>query len=159
MMKKGALTMAEKDLVLDAGNTPAYDDILTYINEPALTRWKTLNSYIQEKYNIFPKITYSNCSAQKGWNVKYHKSGKSLCTLYPEKESFIVLIVIKLELADIIKNMNTLFDPAVISIIDSARPFNGTKWVMIPVDCEAIVQNVQEILALKYNPNSTGKTK
>ncbi|WP_423245054.1 DUF3788 family protein [Heliorestis acidaminivorans] len=26
-------------------------------------------------------MTYSKCSAQPGWNVKYKKSGKSLCTL------------------------------------------------------------------------------
>jgi len=64
---------------------------------------------------------------QKGWNVKYQKSGKSLCTLYPEQDSFTVLIVIKLEMVDMIEVISTTYDPAVLEIVRSARPFNGTK--------------------------------
>ncbi|MDD3269986.1 MAG: DUF3788 family protein [Syntrophomonadaceae bacterium] len=97
------------------------------------------------------KTTYSRCSMQKGWNVKYHKSGKSLCTLYPEKEAFIVLIVIKLELAHIIKSLEGKFEQEILDIVDSARPFNGTKWLMIPIESEAILKNVQELLVLKHN--------
>ncbi|KAB2952754.1 DUF3788 family protein [Heliorestis acidaminivorans] len=36
---------------------------------------------MEEAYQAKPHITYSKCSAQPGWNVKYKKSGKSLCTL------------------------------------------------------------------------------
>lgn len=141
---------AEKDLILDAHHKLVYEEILTYVNEPALTWWNTLNSFIREEYKAKPKITFSNCSMQKGWNIKYHKSGKSLCTLYPEKNSFTVLIVIKLELAHIITSMVNKFEPAVMNIIHSARPFNGTKWLMIPVESEPILKNVQELLVLKY---------
>lgn len=147
--------MAGRDLILDAGHRPIYEEISTYIHEPALTWWKTLNSFIQEEYKIKPKITYSHCSAQKGWNVKYHKSGKSLCTLYPEKETFIVLIVVKLELAQIISSMVNIFESAVLKTVESARPFNGTKWLMIPVESEAILKNVQELLVLKHNSKKT----
>jgi len=143
--------MAEKDLILDVHHKLAYEEILTYINEPALTWWKTLNSFIQEEYRIRPKITFSNCSMQKGWNIKYHKSGKSLCTLYPEKDSFTVLVVIKLELAHAIGTMVNKFEPAVMRIINSARPFNGTKWLMVPIESELILKNVQELLILKHD--------
>ncbi|MEN6347771.1 MAG: DUF3788 domain-containing protein [Syntrophomonas sp.] len=143
--------MAEKDLILNPGHNPQYEEILTYINDPALTWWKTLNSFIQEKYKIKPKVTYSRCSMQKGWNVKYHKSGKSICTLYPDKNTFIVLIVIKLELAHIITAMESKFDQEVLHIVDSARPFNGTKGLMIPIESEGILKNVQELLVLKQN--------
>ena len=151
--------MAEHDLILDAGHKLAFEEISTYINEPALSWWKKLNAFIQEKYNISPKITYSSCSLQKGWNVKYHKSSKSLCTLYPAKDTFIVLIVVKLELAHIVASMGNMFEPTILDIIESARPFNGTKWLMIPIDSEAILKNVQELLVLKYNSSSAKKAK
>ena len=141
--------MAQEDLILDADHEMDYEDILNYMAEPALTWWKTLNTFIQEQYRVKPKITYSNCSMQRGWNVKYHKSGKALCTLYPEQQTFTVMIVVKIELANIITNMIDRFEPAIMDILASARPFNGTKWLMIPVESEAILKNVQELMVLK----------
>lgn len=32
---------------------------------------------IEKTYQVRPKMTYSKCFAQPGWNVKYQKSGKS----------------------------------------------------------------------------------
>ena len=148
----------ERDLILDANNALAYEDIFSYINEPALTWWKALNTFIQQKYQVPPKISYSKCSAQKGWNIKYQKSGKSLCTLYPEKESFIILIVIKLELVDFIESMASSYDPTVMKIVRTAQPFNGTKWLMIRVESEAIMKNVQDLLVFKLEMSTSQKT-
>lgn len=147
----------DKDLILDASHELAYEEIFSYINEPALTWWKSINTFIQQKYQVSPKISYSKCMAQQGWNVKYQKSGKSLCTLYPEKESFIILIVIKLELMDFIESMADSYDPAVMEIVRTARPFNGTKWLMIPVESEAILKNVQNLLVFKHEMSTTQK--
>lgn len=55
--------MVEKDLILDASNIPIYDEIFDYINEPARDLWRDVNSFIQQEYKVFPKITYSKCSA------------------------------------------------------------------------------------------------
>lgn len=140
--------MAEKDLVLDSGHL-SYEDIFTYMKEPALTWWTTLNTFIQQRFKASPKLNYSSCSLQRGWNVKYHKSGRSLCTLYPEKETFTVLIVLKLELANLVALREDTFDPQVIDIVKAVRPLNGTKWLMIPVENEVIVKDIQELLIMK----------
>ena len=49
---------------------------------------------------IFPsKIAYSNCAMDnnvwRGWNIKYQKSGKSLCTIYPQQGYFLALVPCK----------------------------------------------------------------
>lgn len=137
-------------LILDARHQLAFEDLSDYIEEPSLGWWLDINTFLQNTYKVKPKMSYSKCSMQKGWNVKYQKSGKSLCTLYPEKESFIVLIVIKLEMIPIIENMKNNFEPAVLDVVNSARPFNGTKWLMIRVESEAILKNVRELLVLKH---------
>jgi|GEM_PF-5475738 len=36
--------------------------------------WDDLNKYLKCAYKIGPKVTYSKCSAQRGWNVKYQKT-------------------------------------------------------------------------------------
>ena len=55
-----------------------------------------LDNHLRESYKIKPKFAYSNCAMDnnlwRGWNIKYQKSGKSLCTIYPQKGYFLVLI-------------------------------------------------------------------
>lgn len=143
--------MSDGDLIFDASHQLNLEELSGYMKEPALSWWIDINSFLQNKYKATPKMSYSKCSMQKGWNVKYKKSGNSLCTLYPEKDSFIVLIVIKLELASIIEAMENEFEPAVLDVVRSARPFNGTKWLMIRVESEAVLENVRELLVLKHD--------
>jgi hypothetical protein len=92
---------------------------------------------------------YSKCAGKPGWNVKYHKSGKALCTLYPEKDGFISLVVVTLELAKQIETMANTFK-GIIPIIKSAKPFNGTLWLMIPVSDQELLDNVKELLFSKH---------
>lgn len=111
--------------------------------------WQDINSFIQEKYKASPKIAYSKCSAKPGWNVKYQKSGKSLCTLYPEEEGFVALVVILLDLVPIIETMSREFETEILNTLKTAKPFNGTLWLMIPVNKEAVLNNVKQLLLLK----------
>jgi hypothetical protein len=138
------------DMILDGGIMPTFEDITDYINMPARKLWLEMNSFIQEKYAASPKLTYSKCSAKPGWNVKYQKSGKSLCTLYPEKDGFEVLLVIKLDMFPIVEAMGDELSPEVLHIAKAASPFNGTKWLMIPVLDDKILSDVKQLMVLKY---------
>ena len=55
-----------------------------------------LDSHLREVYKVKPKIAYSSCAMDnniwRGWNIKYQKSGKSLCTVYPQEGYFLTLI-------------------------------------------------------------------
>jgi len=55
-----------------------------------------LDSYLRDVYKVKPKYAYSSCAMDKniwrGWNIKYQKSGKSLCTIYPQQGYFMALI-------------------------------------------------------------------
>ena len=55
-----------------------------------------LHNHLCESYEVRPKPAYSDCAMDKniwrGWNIKYQKNGKSLCTIYPQKGYFLVLV-------------------------------------------------------------------
>jgi hypothetical protein len=143
--------VVERDLILDGGYTPTYDDVFEYINGPVRDLWHDINSFIQQNYQVTPKLMYSKCSAKPGWNVKYQKSGKSLCTLYPEKEGFVALVVITLDLIPLVKAMTDKIEPQILETLNSSRPFNGTKWLMIQVTNEQIANNLKQLLMLKHH--------
>jgi len=143
--------VAEHDLILDETKTPTLEDILSYINEPGKKLWVELNSFITQQFKTSPKITYSSCSGKPGWNVKYQKSGKSLCTVYPEKDGFVALAVVKLELMPVIEGLQGELDAEIMGLIKAASPFNGTLWLMIPVYRETMLAGLQKLLILKVN--------
>jgi len=55
-----------------------------------------LHNHVCDRYKVKPKMAYSNCAMDnniwRGWNIKYKKSGKSLCTIYPQQGYFLVLV-------------------------------------------------------------------
>jgi hypothetical protein len=142
--------MVEKDIILDGSHMPAYDEIVDYINLPAQELWRQINHFIQQRYNASPKIMYSKCYGKPGWNVKYQKSGKSICTLYPEKDSFVALIVITLDLLPVIEALSEEFTEEILQAIRSAKPFNGTLWLMLQVESDLVLNDVNQLLLLKH---------
>ena len=83
--------------LFDDANEPSDDEIINFVETPL---WSELDGHLRQIYNVKPKLFYSNCSMQqgiwKGWNVKYKKSGKALCTLYPKQGFFLSLVPIGL---------------------------------------------------------------
>ncbi len=64
---------------------PTEKSLRDYVENPL---WDDLCAAIEADYGVKPLIVFSGCSMLPGWNVKYKKSGRSLCTLYPDKGAF-----------------------------------------------------------------------
>ncbi len=147
--------MEERDLILDGSHTPGYDEIDGYINTSARELWRQINSFIGERYKAKPRITYSKCAGKPGWNVKYQRLGKSICTLYPERDGFVTLIVVTLDLLPIIEAISEELTHEIWDTIKSAKPFNGTVWLMLQVNSEAALGDVKQLLILKQDTKRT----
>jgi len=82
--------------VFEKEKQPTEDEIKDFVGAELYAAYCDLDNHLRETYNIKPKYAYSNCAMDKniwrGWNVKYQKSGKSLCTIYPQQEYLLVLI-------------------------------------------------------------------
>jgi len=57
--------------------------------------------------------------------------------------------VITLDLVPVIEGLYGQFEGSVIRVLESAKPLNGTKWLMIPVTAKAALDNVKQLLILK----------
>jgi hypothetical protein len=139
------------DIIANSSKTPTFTDIVDYINPPVRILWQELTDFIQERYRSIPKIQYSICAGKPGWNVKYQKSGKSICTLYPEKNCFVVLVVIKLDLAPVVEKAEPAFHPVILDMVKNNKPFNGTLWLMVPVSDRPVLESVLDLLHLKMS--------
>ena len=148
--------MSNADLTLNSDHTPDLTEIGRYIGGAAEELLLELNHYIEGRFKAKPKFAYSTCSGKPGWNLKYQKSGKALCRLYPGNDRFIVLVVVTLTFVESLYKAGYA-NPYIWKVIEEAKPFNKTKWLMIPVEDLAKLESILELLHLKANFNPAKK--
>ena len=139
------------DLILNADYAPSFDEIDSYIQPPARELWLDLHEFIQDTFRAKPKSSYSVCQGKPGWNVKYQKSGKSICTLYPEKNCFIALVVVSLDLVPLLTGAQPALHPHILRLVETAKPFNHTLWLMISVSDREVLESLKDLLVYKKN--------
>lgn len=127
-------------------NQPSLEGISGFINN---SLWDELCLFVGDTYSVLPKIEYSRCSMQKGWNVKYRKSGKSLCVLYPMDAYFIALIVISEKAQMETELIMSGCCDYVRSLFEKTPYFRGSKWLMIEVKDAATLQDVKGLIAIR----------
>ncbi|HHV30621.1 MAG TPA: DUF3788 domain-containing protein [Clostridium sp.] len=133
---------------------PSYEDIKGFIGERE-PLWSELLSYIELRYQVQPKMSYSKCSAQPGWNVKYQKSSKSLCTLYPMEGYFIALVVIGAKEQDEVELALETLTPYIQDLYRKT-PFScGGRWLMIQVKDESVLNDVKNLIAIRVKPKKS----
>lgn len=132
---------------------PSMEEIRGYIGE-ARPQWDELVSYIEETYQPKCQIDFSRDALQPGWNVKYRKSGKALCTLYPMEGYFIALVVVgpKEEEAVRLHMKAGLFTANVRDLYEKARRSPMGRWLMIEVKNQALLKDIQRLLRIRISP-------
>ena len=125
---------------------PTWEQVTEYIGSPL---WAEFNERIQSAYQIKPCMEYSRCSMQAGWNIKYKKGGKSLCTLYPMQGYFIALVVVgSRELTEAEFLMPQCSD-YVQTVFKNTKTGNGQKWLMLDVRDRGIMDDVFRLINLR----------
>lgn len=135
--------------LFDKNNTPAFEDMGKFINNEL---WGEMNSFLAHTYNIKPKLTYSSCSAQPGWNVKYQKSGKSLCTLYPMEGFFIALVVIGNAETPETELLLPTFGEYMQGLYKRTSFSCGGRWLMINVTEPQILEDAKKLIQIRVRP-------
>lgn len=137
--------------ILNSSVEPSLDNITNYVEGNARKRWRELIVFIENNFKSKSTITYSKCSAKPGWNVKYKKCGKALCTLYPDKDNFTSLVVLSNLDMEWLKGMRDNYTSYTLNLYDNCSLFNGTKWLMIDVTSDEILDDVKKLLQLKLS--------
>ncbi len=125
---------------------PTEEMIRDYIGNPL---WETFHAKMRDAYVLQPAASYSKCAAQPGWNVKYQKSGKSLCTLYPMEGYFVALVVIGAKEepeAELMMPHATQY----VRELYERTPFScGGRWLMLQVTDGDILEDTLRLIAIR----------
>lgn len=110
--------------------------------------WQEFCHTIETQYAIAPHFSYSKCSMMPGWNIKYKKSGKALCTLYPQKGYFYCLLVIGNKEQPEADLLLPTLSPAMQELYRNTPNKNG-RWLLIPIANRTMMQDAEKLIALR----------
>lgn len=130
---------------------PTLAEISDYIGSPL---WGELCAWVEASYGILPKVEHSTCSGAPGWNVKYKKGGRALCTLYPEEGAFTALVTIGAKEAPEAGLLLPVFSDYLRELYARTRELNGARWLMIRVTDPKILEDVKKLVRLRVPPKA-----
>ncbi len=110
---------------------PTLQEIGGFINNTVFLQFC---ARIKATYHCIEKIEFSSCSWENGWNVKFRKSGKSLCTVYPRDGYFTVLVVIGEKQKEAVEAVLQECTLELRELYDQTKSGNGQKWLMIDIE-------------------------
>lgn len=136
-------------LIMDQSHHPSMEEIASYITGKDGSLWQDMVNFLETNFKVKREIAYSSCSGKPGWNVKYKKGGKALCTLYPEREAFTALVVLGQHERAVFDGTREEYSSMITDAYDECSLFNGTKWLMLPVQNEKNLAGVKKLITLK----------
>jgi hypothetical protein len=90
-----------------------------------------------------------------GWAIRYRKSGKTLVTLYPERGSFMALVVLgKPELVKA-KALAARLSKRVQAVLKDATQLRDGRWLWIRPASKADIDSIRVLLGVKRRPKPT----
>lgn len=134
------------------GEMPDLSTVSSYIGSPL---WEGLCEHIEVTYGVSPTIEHSVCSMASGWNLKYKKSGRALCTLYPAEGYFTCLVSIGRKEAQEAELLLPAFGEYMEELYWNTKLYNGGRWLMIDVTSAEILEEVKLLIGLRVKPKKT----
>lgn len=135
--------------MLDKDHQPTDREILKTIGDTV--PWLRLKQYIESSYYFAPElINYG----KHGWTIRYRKSGKTLCSLFPEKGAFTALVVLGKKEAEKALSMMNQFNANVRKLLDDAEQLHDGRWLWIRVRRQSDINSIIELLKLKRKPKN-----
>lgn len=139
--------------MIHADHFPDDAEIKKWIGESAYPFWDALTSFIEAQYpGVFePEWLYGG--QKRGWSLRY-KKGKSLCTLIPEQNQFIVQLVFGAKERDLVEPIREALSSSTRKAYDQAKTYHDGKWLYLLVNSEQVVKDIEQLLAIKRRPKS-----
>lgn len=111
--------------------------------------WKGFRKYLAEHYEHEPVMSVGK--KEYDWTIRYRKSGKTLVTILPEKNTFCILVVLgKKEIA---KAKEVKLNSFVKNVFGTSKQYHDGRWLWIRPRNKSDIDSIKNLLAVKRRPH------
>ncbi len=133
----------------DPAQAPNPEELAGYIKTPL---WEEFCGYMEETYGVRPRVEFSKCGMEYGWNAKFKKGSRALCTVYPREGWFTVMVVVGRREKPAVEAALPAFTPEIRQLYQDTTEGNGQKWLMIDLeDRDERYEDAKRIIGLRVS--------
>lgn len=144
------MAMTKYERLVNGEEKPSEEEIRKTIGKKALQYWEEMKGFLYENYDFPPELTFYG--KKYGWTIRYRKSGKTLCSLFPEKGSFTVLLTLGAKEIERGKEQISNLSAPIKEIFDKSPLLHDGKWLWIRVEDRDCVKAIKVLLTVKHKP-------
>ncbi|MCK4280377.1 MAG: DUF3788 domain-containing protein [Candidatus Thorarchaeota archaeon] len=142
--------MAESPRMIDKTQEPTEEEMMIFMGEQAGNVWVELRHFIEDNYDFVPETAFYG--VKHGWTVRYRRSGRTLCSLFPEKDGFSVLIVLGRKDSEKALSMRDELSTRMIAILESTEQLHDGRWLWIKPLTASDTDDIKMLLQVKRRP-------
>lgn len=135
----------------DKDHPPSVEEIHAVIGSEAKEVWLRLTGFVENNYNHEAELNYGG--KNYGWNVRYRKSGKTLFSMFPERNCFTVLLVLGKKEADKYNERQNEFGGYFKAVFDGSPQYHDGRWLWIKINDTHVVDDIERMILIKKKPS------
>ena len=119
--------------LLDREKEPDQVRIQKRIGREVLPVWEEVRAYLEKHYPAYsPELIYYN--SQHGWAIRYRKEAQQLCTLFPERGAFSVLLVLSAEEEAMAQEKINYFNARIRELLSRPSTLPQGRWLWLRIE-------------------------
>lgn len=114
--------------------------------------WTELRQYLKDAYGAEPRMDYSRCGLEPGWNVKFKKGSKALTTVYFRPGYVTAMISVAPRDEAAAERVLLTCTEATRALYRNTASSKMGRWLMLDLTSPELLEDVKALLALRAKP-------
>ncbi len=132
----------------DRNHIPTMEEMADYIRNPL---FESLCTELETGYGARGTFEFSKCDWEPGWNLKFKKAGKSLCTIYPRENYMTIMVVVGPKEKETVETRLEEWSPQLREVYHHTKEGNGQRWLMMDLEDEGpVYRDVLKLIAIRH---------
>ena len=129
---------------------PDEEQLESLLGETAIEAWNELIQFVDSNYEFAP--VWDEGGKYGIWEVKYRRSGRTLCAFYVGNGQFTVLVIFGKAEREKFELSQKEFSPEIIELYTNTRQYHDGKWLWINVFDMSLVEDIKRLIMIKKKP-------
>lgn len=130
---------------------PTEEELNQLMEEDVFKTWCAINNFIKDNYDM--DMLWDNGGKTGVFELKYRKSGKTFCALYPREKGMRVLIILGKNEREKFETSRKDFSEYINNFYDNTRQYHDGKWLYLDIINNTVIADIERLLFIKKKPN------
>ena len=130
---------------------PRDEELCILMGEDKHKIWRNLREFIEVNYTM--ESLWDKGGKTGVYELKYRKSGKTLCALYPKENGLRILIVLGKAEREIFEASRADFSDYINDFYNKTHQYHDGKWLYLDIISHELAEDIKKLLVIKKKPN------